>query len=192
MFSCLPVVVALQRRAYLSHAHRFIASTSYAPSSHPAHTSATVSSAASPSAAVASTLPSSHPPPVAGVSSPARCRSFAPSSLLCHTRHMLTSLGHIDAIYCVAIDWTGRRIFTGSDDKVCKMWSADTGQLMHSMRGHMQEITDIVTTTEAQQQHTETTRRRMTCARMCVTMSCHVMSCHVMPCHDVGYLACGM
>ncbi|KAM8965150.1 bromodomain and WD repeat-containing protein 3 isoform 1-T1 [Sarcophilus harrisii] len=52
-------------------------------------------------------------------------------------------LGHLSSVYCVAFDRSGRRIFTGSDDCLVKIWSTDDGRLLSTLRGHSAEISDM-------------------------------------------------
>nr|XP_056714892.1 bromodomain and WD repeat-containing protein 1 [Euleptes europaea] len=52
-------------------------------------------------------------------------------------------LGHLSAVYCVAFDRTGHRIFTGSDDCLVKIWSTHNGRLFATLRGHSAEISDM-------------------------------------------------
>ncbi|EMP31441.1 Bromodomain and WD repeat-containing protein 1 [Chelonia mydas] len=52
-------------------------------------------------------------------------------------------LGHLSAVYCVAFDRTGHRIFTGSDDCLVKIWSTHNGRLLATLRGHSAEISDM-------------------------------------------------
>ncbi|XP_068918656.1 bromodomain and WD repeat-containing protein 3 isoform X5 [Petaurus breviceps papuanus] len=52
-------------------------------------------------------------------------------------------LGHLSAVYCVAFDRSGRRIFTGSDDCLVKIWATDDGRLLSTLRGHSAEISDM-------------------------------------------------
>uniref|UniRef100_A0AAY4EPM8 Bromo domain-containing protein n=1 Tax=Denticeps clupeoides TaxID=299321 RepID=A0AAY4EPM8_9TELE len=52
-------------------------------------------------------------------------------------------LGHLSSVYCVAFDRTGRRIFTGSDDCLVKIWATDDGRLLSTLRGHAAEISDM-------------------------------------------------
>ncbi|GFR48989.1 hypothetical protein Agub_g11008, partial [Astrephomene gubernaculifera] len=58
-------------------------------------------------------------------------------------RHLKTVRGHRLAVYCCTYDNTGKRIITGSDDCIVKIWSALTGVLLKSCRGHDAEITDF-------------------------------------------------
>ncbi|XP_028817660.1 bromodomain and WD repeat-containing protein 3 isoform X2 [Denticeps clupeoides] len=52
-------------------------------------------------------------------------------------------LGHLSAVYCIAFDRTGLRIFTGSDDCLVKIWSSVDGRLHSTLRGHSAEISDL-------------------------------------------------
>ncbi|XP_060731875.1 bromodomain and WD repeat-containing protein 3 isoform X2 [Tachysurus vachellii] len=52
-------------------------------------------------------------------------------------------LGHLSAVYCIAFDRTGSRIFTGSDDALVKIWSSFDGRLHSTLRGHHAEISDL-------------------------------------------------
>lgn len=58
-------------------------------------------------------------------------------------RNMKNIKGHKAPVYCLAYDHSGRRIVTGSDDRLVKVWSADTGLLIRSLRGHNGDITDL-------------------------------------------------
>ncbi|GIM13074.1 hypothetical protein Vretimale_16295, partial [Volvox reticuliferus] len=66
------------------------------------------------------------------------------TGLLCRQmRHLTTVRGHRLAVYCCTYDNTGRRVITGSDDFLVKIWSSETGTLLKSCRGHDAEITDF-------------------------------------------------
>ncbi|MFT7803382.1 bromodomain and WD repeat-containing protein 3-like isoform X4 [Arapaima gigas] len=52
-------------------------------------------------------------------------------------------LGHLSAVYCIAFDRSGLRIFTGSDDCLVKIWSSFDGRLHSTLRGHSAEISDM-------------------------------------------------
>lgn len=58
-------------------------------------------------------------------------------------RERVTISGHRNPVYCVEFDKTNRRLFTGSDDFLVKVWCVRTGYLIHTMRGHQNIITDI-------------------------------------------------
>ncbi|XP_046732894.1 bromodomain and WD repeat-containing protein 3 isoform X3 [Silurus meridionalis] len=57
-------------------------------------------------------------------------------------------LGHLSAVYCIAFDRTGSRIFTGSDDALVKIWSSFDGRLHSTLRGHHAEISDLAVNME--------------------------------------------
>ena len=57
--------------------------------------------------------------------------------------HYRRVLGHLSGVYCVMFDNTSRFIITGSDDKLIKIWSTEDGRLLMTLRGHLEEITDI-------------------------------------------------
>ncbi|VVC30293.1 Six-bladed beta-propeller, TolB-like,WD40-repeat-containing domain,Bromodomain,WD40 repeat, conserved [Cinara cedri] len=58
-------------------------------------------------------------------------------------------LGHLTAVYCVCFDTSGRFIATGADDYLVKLWEANTGRLLSTLRGASAEITDIAINTQA-------------------------------------------
>uniref|UniRef100_A0A670JXD1 Bromodomain and WD repeat domain containing 3 n=1 Tax=Podarcis muralis TaxID=64176 RepID=A0A670JXD1_PODMU len=66
-----------------------------------------------------------------------------PSSFYQHIKMHKRILGHLSSVYCVAFDRTGRRIFTGSDDCLVKIWATDDGRLLSTLRGHAAEISDM-------------------------------------------------
>ncbi|KXS12161.1 YVTN repeat-like/Quino protein amine dehydrogenase [Gonapodya prolifera JEL478] len=51
--------------------------------------------------------------------------------------------GHVHAVYCATFDRTGNRFITGSDDYLVKIWSARSGWLIYTLRGHTSEIIDL-------------------------------------------------
>ncbi|XP_074852070.1 bromodomain and WD repeat-containing protein 1 isoform X2 [Carettochelys insculpta] len=71
-----------------------------------------------------------------------RSTSF-PGSMYQHIKMHRRILGHLSAVYCVAFDRTGHRIFTGSDDCLVKIWSTHNGRLLATLRGHSAEISDM-------------------------------------------------
>ncbi|EGW08100.1 Bromodomain and WD repeat-containing protein 3, partial [Cricetulus griseus] len=74
------------------------------------------------------------------------CSRFShvfPSSAYQHIKMHKRILGHLSSVYCVAFDRTGRRIFTGSDDCLVKIWATDDGRLLATLRGHSAEISDM-------------------------------------------------
>uniref|UniRef100_A0A8D0GR10 Bromo domain-containing protein n=1 Tax=Sphenodon punctatus TaxID=8508 RepID=A0A8D0GR10_SPHPU len=66
-----------------------------------------------------------------------------PSSNYQHIKMHKRILGHLSSVYCVAFDRSGRRIFTGSDDCLVKIWATDDGRLLSTLRGHSAEISDM-------------------------------------------------
>uniref|UniRef100_A0A8B9JV82 Bromodomain and WD repeat domain containing 3 n=1 Tax=Astyanax mexicanus TaxID=7994 RepID=A0A8B9JV82_ASTMX len=66
-----------------------------------------------------------------------------PSCTYQHMKMHRRILGHLSSVYCVAFDRTGRRIFTGSDDCLVKIWATDDGRLLATLRGHAAEISDL-------------------------------------------------
>ncbi|XP_076874728.1 PH-interacting protein isoform X2 [Brachyhypopomus gauderio] len=72
-----------------------------------------------------------------------RLGQLVPTAVYTHMKMHKRILGHLSSVYCVAFDRTGRRIFTGSDDCLVKMWSTDDGRLLATLRGHAAEISDM-------------------------------------------------
>jgi WD40 repeat protein len=54
-----------------------------------------------------------------------------------------TTMGHAAHVYCLAFDRTGRRVFTGADDNLIKVWSSDFCVLIKTLRGHQAELVDL-------------------------------------------------
>ncbi|XP_053177335.1 bromodomain and WD repeat-containing protein 3 [Scomber japonicus] len=77
-----------------------------------------------------------------------RFSSINPVSNYEHMRLHRRILGHLSAVYCIAFDRTGLRIFTGSDDCLVKIWSSFDGRLHSTLRGHSAEITDLAVSYE--------------------------------------------
>ncbi|XP_060054692.1 bromodomain and WD repeat-containing protein 1 isoform X1 [Erinaceus europaeus] len=79
------------------------------------------------------------------------CCTFStafPGAMYQHIKMHRRILGHLSAVYCVAFDRTGHRIFTGSDDCLVKIWSAHNGRLLSTLRGHSAEISDMAVSYE--------------------------------------------
>ncbi|XP_064158821.1 bromodomain and WD repeat-containing protein 3 isoform X1 [Anguilla rostrata] len=72
-----------------------------------------------------------------------RFSSVNPVSNYLHMRLHRRILGHLSAVYCIAFDRTGLRIFTGADDCLVKIWSSFDGRLHSTLRGHSAEISDL-------------------------------------------------
>uniref|UniRef100_A0A8C4ZVS0 Bromodomain and WD repeat domain containing 1 n=1 Tax=Gadus morhua TaxID=8049 RepID=A0A8C4ZVS0_GADMO len=77
-----------------------------------------------------------------------RFSSINPVSNYQHMRLHRRILGHLSAVYCIAFDRAGLRIFTGSDDCLVKIWSSFDGSLHSTLRGHSAEITDLAVSYE--------------------------------------------
>uniref|UniRef100_A0A7M4FCH8 Bromodomain and WD repeat domain containing 1 n=1 Tax=Crocodylus porosus TaxID=8502 RepID=A0A7M4FCH8_CROPO len=73
----------------------------------------------------------------------AKFNASFPGSMYQHIKIHRRILGHLSAVYCVAFDRTGHRIFTGSDDCLVKIWSTHNGRLLATLRGHSAEISDM-------------------------------------------------
>ena len=59
------------------------------------------------------------------------CFSFATS-----TQELLTLEGHKNVVYAIAFNNPyGDKIITGSFDKTCKLWDANSGACIHTLRG---------------------------------------------------------
>ncbi|XP_013360293.1 PREDICTED: bromodomain and WD repeat-containing protein 1 isoform X2 [Chinchilla lanigera] len=79
------------------------------------------------------------------------CSTFStafPGAMYQHIKMHRRILGHLSAVYCVAFDRTGHRIFTGSDDCLVKIWSTHNGRLLSTLRGHSAEISDMAVNCE--------------------------------------------
>ncbi|XP_056421900.1 PH-interacting protein isoform X1 [Hyla sarda] len=70
-------------------------------------------------------------------------QSLVPTAVYQHMKMHKRILGHLSSVYCVTFDRTGRRIFTGSDDCLVKIWATDDGRLLATLRGHAAEISDM-------------------------------------------------
>jgi WD40 repeat protein/serine/threonine protein kinase len=59
-------------------------------------------------------------------------------------RQALGPLRHDAAVLCAAISSDGKRIASGSQDGVIKLWDARTGQELHSFRPHQSQVWSVV------------------------------------------------
>ena len=64
-------------------------------------------------------------------------------------RQLYQILGHKAATYCVLYDSSGGRVVTGADDCLVKVWSARTGMLLATFRGHEGQVTDLAINPES-------------------------------------------
>ncbi|XP_065906501.1 bromodomain and WD repeat-containing protein 3-like isoform X2 [Dysidea avara] len=66
------------------------------------------------------------------------------TSTFCATvKKFVSILGHLAPVYCCMFDRTGQRVITGADDCLLKVWSANEGRLLATLRGHSGEVSDI-------------------------------------------------
>uniref|UniRef100_A0AAY4C4D3 Bromo domain-containing protein n=1 Tax=Denticeps clupeoides TaxID=299321 RepID=A0AAY4C4D3_9TELE len=77
-----------------------------------------------------------------------RLGQLVPTVVYQHMKMHKRILGHLSSVYCVTFDRTGRRIFTGSDDCLVKIWATDVGRLLATLRGHAAEISDMAVSYE--------------------------------------------
>ncbi|KAJ2736783.1 hypothetical protein IW152_000537 [Coemansia sp. BCRC 34962] len=71
-----------------------------------------------------------------------------PLSVVAAFRRHVRCHGHKYATFCVLFDRTGRRMITGSDDYLIKIWCTKTGYLINTFKGHQEVITDMVLNVE--------------------------------------------
>uniref|UniRef100_A0A674BUN6 Pleckstrin homology domain interacting protein n=1 Tax=Salmo trutta TaxID=8032 RepID=A0A674BUN6_SALTR len=77
-----------------------------------------------------------------------RLGQLLPTAVYSHMKMHKRILGHLSSVYCVTFDRTGRRVFTGSDDCLVKIWGTDEGRLLATLRGHAAEISDMAVSYE--------------------------------------------
>ncbi|KAF9428952.1 Bromodomain and WD repeat-containing protein 3 [Podila epigama] len=63
--------------------------------------------------------------------------SFVPSMF----EELVIMNGHRFPTFCLLFDKTNNRVITGSDDYLVKIWSADSGYLLFTLRGHAAVVT---------------------------------------------------
>ncbi|KAL4096292.1 hypothetical protein PRIC1_009653 [Phytophthora ramorum] len=67
-----------------------------------------------------------------------------PAYVYSRIRRLKTLSGHLQIqAYCLAYDKLGKVVITGSDDRLVKIWSMKTGDLLFTLRGHVGNITDL-------------------------------------------------
>ncbi|KAJ1725036.1 hypothetical protein LPJ53_000762 [Coemansia erecta] len=81
-------------------------------------------------------------------SSSSRCSSRMPLSVIASYKKLVRCHGHKFPTYCVLFDRTGRRMITGSDDFLIKLWCTRTGYLLKTFKGHRAMVSDIAINTE--------------------------------------------
>ncbi|KAJ2021211.1 hypothetical protein GGI14_000295 [Coemansia sp. S680] len=79
---------------------------------------------------------------------PLRGTGRLPLSVVSAFRHYVRCHGHKYATFCVLFDRTGRRMITGSDDYLIKIWCTKTGFLINTFKGHQDVITDMALNVE--------------------------------------------
>ncbi|KAH6927271.1 hypothetical protein HPB50_001232 [Hyalomma asiaticum] len=79
-----------------------------------------------------------------------RCRQQLSTQFYVKAQLFRRLLGHLSSVYCVLFDRSGNYIFTGADDLLVKMWSAQDGRLLATLRGHSAEITDLAVSPDNQ------------------------------------------
>ncbi len=56
--------------------------------------------------------------------------------------HVHVYAGHRGEISSCQFDWEGMKCISGSIDRTCKIWDVKSGQCIHTLRGHNDEILD--------------------------------------------------
>ncbi|KAJ1815557.1 hypothetical protein LPJ75_002328, partial [Coemansia sp. RSA 2598] len=74
--------------------------------------------------------------------------SRMPLSVVASFRRLVRCHGHKYPTYCVLFDRTGRRMITGSDDFLIKIWCTRTGYLIKTFKGHQGMVSDIALNVE--------------------------------------------
>ncbi|KAJ2597814.1 hypothetical protein GGF39_002897, partial [Coemansia sp. RSA 1721] len=74
--------------------------------------------------------------------------SRMPLSAVGTFRRLVRCHGHKYPTYCVLFDRTGRRMITGSDDFLIKIWCTRTGYLIKTFKGHQGMVSDIALNVE--------------------------------------------
>ncbi|KAJ2786540.1 hypothetical protein GGI15_001444 [Coemansia interrupta] len=77
-----------------------------------------------------------------------RCLNRMPLSVIASYKKLVRCHGHKFPTYCVLFDRTGRRMITGSDDFLIKLWCTRTGYLLKTFKGHRSMVSDIAINTE--------------------------------------------
>ncbi|KAJ2512472.1 hypothetical protein GGI11_004722, partial [Coemansia sp. RSA 2049] len=71
-----------------------------------------------------------------------------PPSTFASFKSLVRCHGHKYPTFCVLFDRTSRRMVTGSDDYLVKVWCTQTGYLINTFKGHHDVITDIALNVE--------------------------------------------
>ncbi|KAJ2671529.1 hypothetical protein IWW42_003314 [Coemansia sp. RSA 1085] len=79
----------------------------------------------------------------------AACRARQlPQTVAGMYRQLVRCHGHKYPTFCVLFDRTGRRMITGSDDYLVKVWCTRSGFLINTFKGHQDVVTDIALNVE--------------------------------------------
>jgi WD40 repeat protein len=82
--------------------------------------------------------------PVAGASSVNEAIAPPRQTTASSTWHCVKTLrGHEAWVRSIALSADGRLLASGSGDKTVKLWSVDTGQLLHTLKGHSTWVRDV-------------------------------------------------
>jgi len=65
------------------------------------------------------------------------------SSLFRDLKFLKKTQGHFLFVFCVCVDPAGEFVVTGSDDQLIKVWSAHSGALLRTLRGHKHNVCDL-------------------------------------------------
>jgi len=82
-------------------------------------------------------------PPRAKDSIDEDARKINTVSILQKMHFVKKTQGHFGFVYCICVDPEGKFIVTGADDSLIKVWSAHTGDLMTTLRGHSHNVCDL-------------------------------------------------
>ncbi|OLY80300.1 Bromodomain and WD repeat-containing protein 3 [Smittium mucronatum] len=66
-----------------------------------------------------------------------------PLKIISKYKELVKCHGHKFPTFCVIFDRNGKRMITGSDDYLVKIWCTRTGYLIQTLRGHRDVITDM-------------------------------------------------
>lgn len=71
-----------------------------------------------------------------------RASKTPPTSVVHHTEH------HRNVLFALAFNPYGKRFFTAGEDRVIKMWDAETKKLLATLKGHKHSIGDLAVTSD--------------------------------------------
>ncbi|KAJ1665979.1 hypothetical protein IW140_000595 [Coemansia sp. RSA 1813] len=79
---------------------------------------------------------------------PLQRQTCLPLSAFASFKKLVRCHGHKFPTFCVLFDRTSRRMITGSDDYLVKIWCTQTGYLINTFKGHREVITDMALNVE--------------------------------------------